>query len=155
MATPKPTANELTNFLAILGDPGRTVTIEAVDGTVYTVPTVISARRQLELAAVLDQALDDATIASAFATVQNMSQDGVEPIRALLGFVRTMIRSENRDRILATLDRLMTVAYPDLPTPASDHFEVQEVVKALLPFASRLLHAVSIGARPQKGAGEA
>ncbi len=137
-------ASELANFLSILGGTGRTVTVEDVEGKTYTFSTILSARRQLEVAAAFDEALTDATIRSAFDAVQEVSQEtSGDQILALVKFARLIVRAQNRNRILTLLDKLVEKAHPDAPVPASDKFEIQEVLRMLLPFASRLLSAVS------------
>lgn len=137
-------SSELTNFLAILGNTGRSVKVEDVSGTSYVVPTVLPAGKQLELVAALDDALDDATLRGAFDAVQSVARDtGGDQVAALLRFVRLLLKSKNRAVVLSLLDRLVALAHPLLPQPAQDHFEIQEVLRMLLPFASRLLTVLS------------
>lgn len=142
--------NELANFLSILGATGRTVTVEDTTGQSHTLSTVLPARKQLEVAAAFDEALDDETIRGAFNAIQEVSNETKgDQILALIRFARLILKAQNRDRVLDLLDRLVAKAHPGLSAPASDHFELQEVLRMLLPFASRLLSAVSTAGRSE------
>lgn len=143
-------SNELANFLSILGGTGRTVTVEDVNGTPYTLSTVLPARKQLEVAAAFDVALEDSVIRGAFNAIQEVSKEtGGDQILALVRFARLILKAQNQEHILSLLDQLVLKAHPALPTPASDHFEIQEVLRMLLPFGSRLLSAVSTAGRSE------
>lgn len=146
-----PEQNELSNFLSILGTTDRTVTVEDIDGKTYTVRTVLPALKQLELADAMDKALGEDTIRRAFDALQNVSRDsGGDQVMALIRFGRLIVASENRSKVLGVLDALVATAHPALPAPASEHFEIQEVLRMLLPFVSRLLRGASTAAQASK-----
>ena len=145
--------NELSNFLSILGSTGRTVTVEDIDGKTYEVKTVLPAGRQLELAAAIERALDDDTVRSAFDALQTVSkQASGDNVLALIKFGRLLVASDNHANVLGTLDALVKTAHPALPQPASEHFEIQEVLRMLLPFVSRLFRAGSTAGQAGKPA---
>lgn len=145
--------NELSNFLSILGATDRSVTVEDIDGETYTVKTVLPAIRQLELAEAMDRALGEATIRRAFDALQNVSQEsGGDQVMALIRFGGLIVASANRSKVLGTLDALVATAHPALPAPASEHFEIEEVLRMLLPFVSRLLRVASTAVQASKPA---
>ena len=143
--------NELSNFLSILGTTNRIVTVEDVDGKIYNVRTVLPALKQLELAEAMDRALGEDTIRRAFDVLQNVSREsGGDQVLALIRFARLIVAAENRSKVLGVLDALVATAHPVLPAPASERFEIQEVLRMLLPFVSRLLRGASTAAQASK-----
>lgn len=153
--TPKPTpdVSEIAKFLSILGGTGRTITVCDVSEKEYTFSTMLPAVRQLELAAILDAALSEDMIRAGFNEIQAISEQATgNHVAALYRMVRAILKADNRLKVLATLDALVAKGYPDAPTPASEHFELQEVLRMLLPFVSRLLHAVSTAGQAVKAA---
>lgn len=136
--------NELSNFLAILGTTNRSVTVEDVDGKTYHVKTVLPAIKQLELAEAMDRALGEDTIRRAFDALKAVSgESSGDHVMALIKFARLIVAAGNRATVLGVLDALVKTAHPALPQPASEHFEIQEVLRMLLPFVSRLLRGAS------------
>jgi hypothetical protein len=150
---PVPAASEIANFLGILGGTGRTVTVCDVSENEYTFSTMLPAARQLELAAILDAALSEDMIRVGFNEIQAIAEQATgNHVAALYRMVRAILKADNRAKVLDTLDKLVAKGYPDAPAPASDHFEIQEVLRMLLPFVSRLLHAVSTAGQAVKAA---
>lgn len=143
-----PHENQLEHFFQILVSDARTVRVEDVAGKVYEVKTVLPAGRQILMLRTLERALDDATVRGAFEGLRAVAdQSGGDKVQTLIGVGRALAQAENAERVLAILDGLVAVADPSLPVPARDHFEIREVLRMLLPFASRLLPVGFIGAR--------
>lgn len=138
------TDSELSNFLSILGGTGRTVTVEDIHGQSYHLSVILPAVRQLELAAAFDEALGEESLRGAFNALQAVAGDSQgDQIRGLIRGAKVILAADNRTKILSILDKLTQKAHPTVPAPACENFELQEVLKMLLPFVGRILRGVS------------
>lgn len=137
------TPNQLENFVGIFGAVGRTVTITNIAGQDVTISTLLPARKQFVMAERLARLLEHSAIRAELSRIQEVKG---EPVAAIVRFVSTMVSAEVREEILSALDEIMElVGVPD----ATNQYEIQEVVKALIPFAARPLSVVStVAQRP-------
>lgn len=144
--------SELKTFLSILGPTDRSVIVHDCADNAYEVCTVLPARRQLEVAAVFERVLEDEVVRAVFDAIQQVASEAKgDQVIVLTRLARRLLQTENRERVLALLDDLVARVNPALPKPAQDHFELQEVLRLLLPFVSRLLTALSTDG-PRKSA---
>ena len=137
--------NELYKFLSILGASDRTITVEDVNGAVYEVTTILPAGRQLAMMSAMEKAIESTSLRAAFDALQNASKDADgDQITITIRLVSMILEDKNSARIMKVLDALVLSAHPNLPKPASEHFELHEVLRMLLPFVSRLLRVMYI-----------
>lgn len=133
--------SELLTFLNIIGGTGRTVTVTDVDGKDYTLSVVVPAARQLRIAAAIEALLSEEAVRGMLVEVAQITSEGAagnDMIGPVLKLVRLALR-DNTEKIERILNDLCALAFPTLPTPAMERFELQEVIKAIVPFGARNL----------------
>jgi hypothetical protein len=112
--------------------PEDGASIKSIDGKEFKLPSVVSARRQIKALRHLEKAMDILT--------------GIEIDEDVMGDLQKMIMTAldiaQDERILDILDECFEAAYPNViaecGNPATEAFELNEVLQGLVPFIARL-----------------
>lgn len=142
----------LDNLWQIL-DPREEIELVTVNGETVKLRTVLSARRNITAIRALEAMLAKPEIAPIAAEVRGFlgkatagKADGADIMRTLASMIEGVAAAA--EIALNETDKILADAYGDkLPQPASEHFELGEVFKAMVPFFSRPLRAFLPGSK--------